>query len=823
MSKKIHLICNAHIDPVWQWEWEEGAAEARSTFSIAAAFCEEYDGFVFCHNEALLYQWIEEYDPALFERIRGLVKAGKWHIMGGWFLQPDCNMPSGEFMVRQIEAGRRYFWEKFGVRPEVAVNVDPFGHDRGLVQIMVKCGYKGYMFMRPDDGFLELPDNTFVWKGYDGSSLVGMRLGGAYNSQKGQAAKKVLESIAKCPEDDIGLCLWGIGNHGGGPSKKDLDDIFALTKQMEKDGTQLIQSTPDEYLAAVNERGGLEEFSGALRPWGIGCYTSQVRIKQKYRAAENAYFVTESMASHAAACALCEYPEKELCEALYDIIFVQFHDMLPGSSIQPAEEMGLRMLDHALEILSRVKARLFFALARGQKKAQEDKIPIFVYNPYPYELKSDCAAEFMLWDQDWEHGFMKPHVFDENSNEIPAQCEKEHSNLPIEWRKRVLFNATLAPMSINRFDCAFEALEKRPEYTVESTDDYYALERGGTKMLINRKTGLIDSVKRGGIEYLKSGAMALTVYKDNYDPWFMSGKDIKEYAGEFSLLTREQAARLCCLDAPIDAVRIIEDGAVRTVAEAVFGYNSSRAVVKYTLASDGSVRLDIRVIWDEKQTMVRLRVPAAFKNCLSYGEQMFGMERQKGNGEENVSQRFIALSNGENAILCANNGVYGSMYDEENGVLSVTLMRSAAYCAHPLPERITMPNDRYMPYMEQGERDFGFMFTFSDSEDIMSHAARKAQEFNAPPTALSFYPAAAGERCDSPLGLDSDSVCITAFKRAQDKNGYIVRLFNPIQSEATAVLRFKSVYADIRFGGFEVKTMRCTESAIGETDMLEEN
>ncbi len=138
--KTLHLICNAHIDPVWQWDWEEGAAEAVSTFRIAAAFAQEFDAFVFNHNEALLYRWIEEYEPPLFAQIQALVRDGKWHIMGGWYLQPDCNLPSGESFVRQILLGRRYFQEKFGVEPRTAINFDPFGHSRGLVQILAKSG-----------------------------------------------------------------------------------------------------------------------------------------------------------------------------------------------------------------------------------------------------------------------------------------------------------------------------------------------------------------------------------------------------------------------------------------------------------------------------------------------------------------------------------------------------------------------------------------------------------------------------------------------------------------------------------------------------------
>ena len=139
--KELHLICNAHLDPVWQWDWNEGISAALATFYAAAQLAEEYD-YIFCHNEAFLYECTEKYDPALFARIQTLVRQGKWHIMGGWYVQPDCNIPSGEGFIRQIESGLCYFSEKFGVRPTVAVNFDTFGHTQGLVQILRKCGYE---------------------------------------------------------------------------------------------------------------------------------------------------------------------------------------------------------------------------------------------------------------------------------------------------------------------------------------------------------------------------------------------------------------------------------------------------------------------------------------------------------------------------------------------------------------------------------------------------------------------------------------------------------------------------------------------------------
>ncbi|MBQ7910350.1 MAG: hypothetical protein IJ363_06135 [Clostridia bacterium] len=173
--KKLHLISNAHLDPIWQWEWEEGAASALSTFRCAARFCREFDGYIFCHNESLIYRWVEEYEPALFAEIQELVKLGKWHIMGGWHVQPDCNMPSGEGFARQVTEGRRYFAEKFGKEPTTAINFDPFGHTRGLVQILAKSGFDSYLFCRPDPGNCALPSETFTWVGYDGSTVMGQR------------------------------------------------------------------------------------------------------------------------------------------------------------------------------------------------------------------------------------------------------------------------------------------------------------------------------------------------------------------------------------------------------------------------------------------------------------------------------------------------------------------------------------------------------------------------------------------------------------------------------------------------------------------------
>ena len=825
MAKKLHLICNAHLDPVWQWEWEEGAAETLSTFRIAADFCEEYDRFVFCHNEALLYRWIEEYDTPLFKRIQMLVKAGKWHIMGGWHLQPDCNIPSGEFFVRQIAEGRKYFLEKFGVVPTVAVNVDPFGHTRGLVQILKKTGYTGYLFMRPggNKADFSLPANDFRWVGYDGSEVTAVRLSRGYNSNKGDAAKKILGMIEACEEDDFSLCLWGIGNHGGGPSKKDLDDIEALTKEMEKDGVSLLHSTPEAYFADAEKTRALPKVERGLNPWAVGCYTTQIRIKQAYRKAENTFILTEMMCTHAESAGKMTYPEKELGEALYDILTVQFHDMLPGTSIKDAEEMTLRMLDHALEILSRIKAKAFFALAEGQKKAPEDKIPVFAYNPYPYPLEGDFAAEFMLWDQYRGEKFKMPQMYDENGAALPTQCEKENSTIPIEWRKRVVFHTKLAPMSLNRFECAFSDLPARPKYECPMSDTHYIFDTFHTHVEISRKTGLLDAYRKDGTDYLQKGALALEVWNDNFDPWYMNENRWTEKIGEFSRLSPEETAEFCGLQEATSPVRVIESGAVRTVIEAVFGYKTSRAVVKYILSAEGGLKLLLHVQWSEKQKLLKMNVPVMMANAICIGEEAYGREILRGGLLENISQKYIAVCDEKNAVLIANDGVYGSSYDEKTSSLKITLLRSPSYTAHPVDKRQVMPSDRYMPYIDIGERDFAFSIDIGTRREILSDAARRAQHFGMPPMLLSFYPTGAGNKAKgAPVTLTEDSpVTIQTFKKADDKKGYIVRLFNPTERPQRAKISILGKSQIFLFDPFEVKTVRLHEGGYEENDLLE--
>jgi len=506
-TQVVHLICNAHLDPVWLWEWEEGAAEAVSTFRTAAELCEKDETFIFNHNEVILYKWIQEYEPALFKRIQKLVKKGRWHIMGGWYLQPDCNMPSGESFVRQILLGKTYFKKHFGVEPKTAINFDPFGHTRGLVQILTRSGHNAYLFGRPGDVALPLPAEDFRWVGYDGSEVLATRFAGWYQSLLGQAREIIEERMTDNNDREILAILWGVGNHGGGPSKVDLHDVNKLIKSSKN--LPIRHSSPDIYFRELaKKRDQLPRVERDLNPWATGCYSSQIRLKQKHRELENAIYSLEKMATTAAAQGLMRYPSEEIHEALCDLMTGEFHDILPGSSIEPVEETSLRLFDHGLEIASRARTRAFFALAAGQKKARDGEIPVLVCNPHPYRVRTVLECEFNLPDFRPREEFIPIEVF-KNGKRVVSQLENELCHHHCEWRKRIVFAADLDPGVMNRFDCRMGEMRiGRPAPVLKAKHGKIHFKTADLDVIVNTKTGLIDRYRVRGVDQVRPNAFS---------------------------------------------------------------------------------------------------------------------------------------------------------------------------------------------------------------------------------------------------------------------------------------------------------------------------
>jgi len=808
--KRIHLVCNAHLDPVWLWEWPEGAGEALSTFRTAAGFCESFDGFVFCHNEALLYQWVEAYEPELFERIRALIWAKKWNILGGWFLQPDCNMPSGESFIRQILLGKLYFRDRFGVDVKTAANLDPFGHTRGLVQILARSGFTSYLFCRPDPKNTPLPADAFVWTGYDGSEVMAARAEAHYNSAGGGARAKVEAWMAAHAERPLSLLLWGIGDHGGGASRKDLEDLKAIIES--ETGFQVRHSTAEAYFADLApEKDALPRFGRDLNPWAPGCYTTMARVKQGHRRLESELYSAEKMASSAAFQGLMKYPAAELAEAVRDLAFSEFHDILPGSSIGPCEEGALRLIGHGLEILSRVKTKAFFALAAGEPPAGDGEIPILVHNPHPFPVRGPIECEFEDHEPNFSGGFLLPRVFKKNKP-LPSQPEHELSHLSLEWRKKVVFEAELEPGRMNRFTCRLERVEARPASEPRETGGDIRFKTKDLEVRVNAATGLIDQYRVRGVEFLKPGTARPLVICDNADPWGMNVRGFRDVVGAFELMDPEAGTWLSGVSASVlPSVRVIEDGSVRTIVESLFSYGHSQLVQRLKLPRRGTeIELEVRVLWNEKDRMLKLALPVPFPGAKFLGQSACGAGELPANGDEAVSQKWLAVvSESENAALTIiNDGTYGS--DFAGGELRLSLLRSPAHAADPAGASVPMAQDRFVPRIDQGERVFRFWINGGGSTERLASIDREALAKNEAPMVLPYFPPGTGKKAKPFIVLSDDAVEVMALKQAERSKDLIIRLFEPTGTPRTTELALPALKAriEVSLGAFEIKTLR---------------
>ena len=804
--KKLFLVCNAHLDPVWLWDWQEGVAAAIATFRAAADICEAADDFVFCHNEAMIYSWVEQYDPTLFRRIQALVKAGKWHIMGGWYLQPDCNLPSGESILRQIIVGRRYFMEKFHAVPSIAVNFDTFGHSRGLVQILKQCAYTGYLFMRPEKERMELPARNIRWKGFDGSEILAHRLDRSYRSFLGKAVQDVTDWCETEADEDISLFTWGIGNHGGGPSRRDLAELNTWIQKQPQ--IQARHATPEAFFQALaKEHAAAPVFAHDLRPVFVGCYTSQARLKQLHRELENRLFAAEKLLTAASAQGLIAYPSMQLQEAERDLLFAEFHDILPGTTIKKGESDSICTLHHGLAIVSDLQMKGVMALLSGQPKAKPKQTPVFLYNPHPYPVTGDFTFEVMPADQNWSQEVRNVVTVTQSGEHVPSQEEKPSVNMNLDWRKRITVHTTLKPSALTRLDCVFALSPCEAQEQILFPKENICFDNGEMQLTINVHTGLVDRYAVAGVEYISHGAFAPALYQDSPDPWYMEKNNFPQRIGAFTLVKPEYVHRYSDGEQIIvPAVRIVEDGEVRMLVEAEFVWGKSRLVQTYCIPKTGSsFEITQDISWNEADTMLKLEIPTTISGQY-LGQGIFGSGELPQDGTECVSQKWCGRFDAEHALTICNTGTYGSHCVGNTVFLS--LLRASAYAAHPIGERKLVHEERFIPRMDQGEHHLRFTVCGGNTEERRKRVDFEAQIMNEEPFMIPAFPSGDGVQPKPMLLLSELSVQLAALYYDAQKDGYVARLWNTqgVPAKATISLPVWDTKCEIELGAYQFCT-----------------
>ncbi|MDZ7373978.1 MAG: alpha-mannosidase, partial [candidate division KSB1 bacterium] len=333
--KQIHLIANAHIDPVWLWDWREGLREILATFAAACSLIEEHAEYRFTASSASFYRRVQELDPPLLERIRQHVAEKRWAVVGGWWVEPDVNIPCGEALIRQGVYGKRFFHTLLGCDVKVAFNPDTFGHPEGLPKILGALGQDTYVFMRPGEREKPLPP-LFRWRSADGSEVLAIRVLYGYGSDGQELVRKLrrLWELLESLDLPALACFYGTGDHGGGPGRESLRILEEVRRQ---GAIPLVHSDPIGYREAVRAaEGQLPVVQDELQHHARGCYSVNRRIKLRNRRAEHALLAMERWAALAWRVLGERYPQEPLEAHWQELLFWQFHDVLAGTCIEAA-------------------------------------------------------------------------------------------------------------------------------------------------------------------------------------------------------------------------------------------------------------------------------------------------------------------------------------------------------------------------------------------------------------------------------------------------------------------------------------------------------
>ena len=510
--------------------------------------------------------------------------------------------------------------------------------------------------------------------------------------------------------------------------------------------------------------------------------------------------------------AMQEYPEDMVHTITEDLLNAEFHDVLPGSSVQAGEDNGLKLLDHGLLEAERLKTKAYFALAATQPVAAPGEYPILVFNPTPYTVTENVECEFMLADQNWNGDFVNViTVCDQNGTPVKNQTVKEESNLNLDWRKRIIFEATLPPMSLTRYSAFTKVVAKE---NVEHTQDI-VFDNGHKRVEIDAKTGLLKSYALDGVEYVRDG-FELCMFDDNPDPWGMSGDQLVRLGTNkrpFTLSSQPDG-----VFRGLNALSVVEDGDVFLGVEALFNLDNTRARIYYKIYKNNDlVDVDVNLFFGDINRFVKLKVPFA-QNGTLIGQTAFGTEELYMDARENVSQRFLALrTENDQCPAILNNCLYGSHF--ENGELYLSLVRGVSYCAHPIGDRPIIPPNRFVKKIDQGENNFSFRLGVF-AENALENAA---QLFNQKPYALNVFPTGGKKPTENhfSIAIGADNISLVMLKKADDtENTYIARLLNNSANTINTEFTLCGATIPLTFGCYEVKTVLYEAGALRESAEL---
>jgi alpha-mannosidase len=767
----FHLIANAHLDPVWLWDWREGMTEGLTTVRTILDLMDERPEMTFIRGEAAIYRHIEERDPETFARIRKQVAAGRWDVVGGTHIQPDTNLPATETLARQFTSAQAYFRSRFGTAPKIAWAADSFGHSAGLPEILAQAGMTGFAFTRPEKKELTLENPAFWWEGSGGSRILSYRpTAGWYGSNRDEIPRRLdayLEAAAEFPMRIVG-CYYGVGNHGGGPTRRQLDDIARWAAQHPE--VEVVHSGLHRFFAALasEERhfpgGRYPTHQGELNFCLRGCYASLARFKFPYRRAEAE--LTRAEATDAMVAAKLDRKPANLATAWESVLFNSFHDILPGSSIERAYDDQLSWLGVARHTAQRAEFDALDALAARVDTSvprpcndQPSRVPFLVWNPHPHVYEGPIELETPLDYRPVAAYKNKPdqvpvELIGPRGDRIPFQTiETEHAFfLQDAWRKRIVFRAKLPPAGWSVFQIGL-AEKMRPVRVAlaASARSPGTIRNGAYRITAAKGDKSLQIFHRGRPLFQGDGLSVLSVD----DPWGSWGSIFEEKAS-LDLSTVRETWKIA-------GVELLERGPERASLWVRFAGARSRLDLTFSLARERPV-VDVRarVFWNERSRRLKLAFPVGEHARARF--EVPGGIADRGPAGEVPGGRWVGVGP---RFGFASDALYG--FDLKDGVLRATVVRASLYSA----DVATVPGAKSRrPATDAGELTFRFLLTHDPAQ-----LPRLARELEQPLVVQMATPHPGTlPRSGSLFALEPDHVQLTALKPADDGRGWIVRL-----------------------------------------------
>jgi alpha-mannosidase len=776
----VRLTGNAHIDAAWLWPWTETVDVVRRTFGTAIQLMDEYPQYTYTQSAAAYSEWVFEKYPSLYKQILDRVKQGRWELVGGMWVEPDLNMPDGESLVRQILVGKRYFKEKFGTDVRIGWNPDSFGYNWQLPQIYKKSGIDYFVTQKMAwNDSNQLPVKIFWWQSPDGSRVLTYFPHDYVNEiEPLRIANDVATSQALNPGVPEMMHLFGIGDHGGGPTRAMLDSgmhwskpdvifpktTFGIAQGFFSD----IESRADtahspiwnyKVLASGNQKlPAPTDGKFSLPVWNDelyfeyhrGVFTTQANHKRNMRESEEELLNAEKFSSLAWLDGL-PYPGMELTEAWKKVLFNQFHDLAAGSGIADIYHDAQRDYDFVRLQTQHLSSDALNKLASRVNTSGANGVPILVINPLAWE-RTDLVTLNVQLPQSSKNGFsvLNSHGGPELFQVLSTDSRSNSYQLLVKAEK-------LPSMGYEVFHVVSSANPVQSDLEVHGL----TLENSLLRVTVDQKTGCISSLydKNAKFEEIAPNGCGneLIGFKDtpkDYDAWNIDAN----FEEHFTKL--DQA----------DSVEIVERGPVRATIRITRHWQQSKFVQDISLYA-GLNRVDIgnEIDWHETHVLLKAAFPLAASSSEATYEIPYGtIERPTTRNNrfemakfEVPALRWADLGDGQHGLSLINESKYG--YDGKGNVLRISLLRSPSW---PDPEA------------DRGHHSFHYSLYPHSGDWKQALTVRHGYEFNYKLLAIQVEP----HEGDLPpahsfVEIGQQNVVLTAMKKSEDRPQLLFRFY----------------------------------------------